>query len=148
MSILQKIITRTCTASVALGLIIGGLSNPVYAGWGIKDLDPFNKNSGIRQTGREIDQQRLDATGHQFYLHNQCPENLSVTLEYIPRNSSKWKTSYYSFKPGEHAYLIPTRNRIVYVSAKSTDTYSNKKWSRKEINMGNNIKYTHRLTCR
>lgn len=29
-------------------------------GWGIKDLDPFNKNSGINKTGRQIDQHRLD----------------------------------------------------------------------------------------
>jgi len=74
----------------------------------------------IRQTGRELDQQRLDATAYQFNLHNACPSHVNVKVEYIPRNSSKWKTSNYSFKPGQRGYLFPTRNSILYLSARSS----------------------------
>ena len=124
------------------------LTNTTFAGWGIKDLDPFNKNSGIRRSAREFDQQRLDAVAYNFYLHNKCPEYLDVTFKYIPRGSSSWKTNQYSFKPGEHARLDASRNRYVYVSARSTSSYSNKRWKKKKIDMGKTYtKYTHSLTC-
>lgn len=146
----QKMIVKTGTVGVALGAIISSMISPAYAGWGIKDLDVFNKNSGIRKTGRELDQQRLDATAYQFHLHNACPSHIRVKVEYIPRNSSKWKTSYYSMTPAERAYLFPTRNAIVYVSARSSSKYGKRRtWSRRKINMGRNfLKYTYKLTCR
>lgn len=134
-------------AGIAVATAVLVMGN-VHAGWGIKDLDPFNKNSGIRKSGREIDQQRLDAGAYNFYLHNKCAEYLDVTFEYIPRGSSKWKANNYSFAPGEHARLDATRNRNVYIAAHSTSSYSNRQWPRKMINMGPTYtKYTYSLTC-
>ncbi|AFY57004.1 hypothetical protein Riv7116_4585 [Rivularia sp. PCC 7116] len=146
----KKVILKTGALGIAFGAICSSMVSPAYAGWGIKDLDITNKNSGIRKTGREIDQRRLDAGAYQFYLNNNCPAYLNVKLEYIPRNSSKWKTRNYTFKPGERSYLVPTRNAIVYVSARSSNKSARKfTWSRKKINMGRSfLKYTYTLNCR
>lgn len=48
-------ISKGTIATVALILGVSSLAAPAMAGWGLSDLDPTNKNSGIRQTGRDID---------------------------------------------------------------------------------------------
>lgn len=87
------------------------------------------------------------ASSYSFYLHNLCSKYLDVTFEYIPNGSSRWKKENYVFQPGERAKLANTRNRNVYVSAKSRS--GDTSWNRKEVNMGVSfVEYTHRLTCR
>ncbi|KST65676.1 hypothetical protein [Mastigocoleus testarum] len=145
----KKVVIKTATTGAFLGLAFSSVLSPVYAGWGIKDLDVFNRNSGIRKTGRELDQRRLDETAYKFYLDNACPSPIKVQVKYIPRNSSKWKITNYSLKAGQHGYLFPTRNAIVYLSARSSNPYLKKRiWPRRKIHMGSNfLKYTYRLTC-
>jgi hypothetical protein len=115
---------------------------------GINRINPLNEDSQTRNELRKLDKKRLNAVAYNFYLHNKCYKTLKVTVEYIPRGSSKWKTSYYTFAPSEKARLFSSRNKYVYVSAYSKPS-KKKKWKRKMINMGSTYKkYTYSLTCK
>jgi hypothetical protein len=52
------------TRIMMLALVVTGfgIASSADAGWGIKDLDPFNKNSGVRKSGRKFDKNRLKVT--------------------------------------------------------------------------------------
>ena len=149
----MKILTKFVTILVcSLGFVSQGMS------WGLSDLDPINKNSGVRKGAKQLDptrsphykRLRTNVQKTSFYVNNKCVRPLKVAIEFIPINSSSWKTNNYNIRPGENAYLIDSTNRNFYISATSpANSYRNgMTWKRKRVDAGNNKKYTYSFTCR
>ncbi|MCW5212350.1 hypothetical protein VU04_05525 [Desulfobulbus sp. TB] len=84
-------------------------------------------------------------THNRFYVYNTCPRKLDVKIRYNVR-SNIWNTKKYTFLFNEKAYLVPTKNRYISISAKSKD--GEKTWKEKKINMGSKfVDYTYTLSC-
>src|SRR5687768_9715080 len=94
--------TRLFSTALLLGMLLGLLSAvPAQAQFGrlnlpdvhLSDLDPTNKDSIIREQGRQIDKHRLDAMSRtpragrdytELYFKNSTRETIWVALRTIP----------------------------------------------------------------
>jgi hypothetical protein len=109
------------------------------------DFDPFNRNSGINQLGRQIDQARLDAMSRtpragrdytRLHVRNDSAVTIWVAVRFMPFRYDDGRTSnlefvgsqpawitraWFKLAPGQDAYVGDTNNLIYYVYAKSDD---------------------------
>jgi len=112
---------------------------------GLKDLDPTNKNSKLRQTGRDIDRERLKVMSNaprpgrdytKVYVRNNTREKLWVAIRYVPFewNAGNESTlavyepdtdgpfdtfAWFELAPGERAHLANTANLNFYFYAEN-----------------------------
>jgi hypothetical protein len=107
-------------------------------GWGIKDVvkaaDPTNKNSGIRKTGREVDQARIKAM--EGALHG---GNFSVTL----RNPNKGEI-YYLINNQKQIALLPNSQIRVTGAGKCNIRFQSGSGGEYSYDLGSGKSYTFR----
>ncbi|MGB3641029.1 MAG: hypothetical protein WBA39_26140 [Rivularia sp. (in: cyanobacteria)] len=98
---LKKIILGTAAIGISFGSIIN-FQQPAEAGF-FKDLDPTNKNSIIRKTGRRIDPTNPNGyVGRDLHAKFKLCNNTSATVRYSlgsrraalsPKSCVKWTTT-------------------------------------------------------
>jgi len=113
-------------------------------GWGLEDLDPFNKNSGVRQMGRDFDRERLKMMSNsprpgrdytKVYARNGTRETIWVAVRYEPYEWSSGESklaeyapdkdgpfdthAWFKLAPGQRAHLANTANIHFYIYAES-----------------------------
>lgn len=103
-------------------------------GWGIKDLDPTNKNSGIRKTGREVDQARI--MGVESAIHG---GNFSVTL----CNPNKGEI-YYLINNQKQIALLPNSQIKVTGAGKCNIRFQSGSGGEYSYDLGSGKSYTFR----
>jgi hypothetical protein len=135
----------TFTAIAALLLGIGKADAQLPRFDRPSDFDPFNRNSGINQVGRDIDKARLDQMSRtpragrdytRLFIKNGTNARVSVAVRLMPfqwsdgRTStlqfyepgSQWSTqAWYILAPGESVYVGNTNNLYYYIYAESND---------------------------
>ncbi len=115
---------------------------PAAAQWGVKDLDPFNKNAGVNKSLREFDKERLNKmaggsrAGRDYtknYVKNESSSPIWVAGIDIPFDVAKGNESkitdptespfhvhaWYKLDPDETKHVSNTSNRNVYVYAQN-----------------------------
>jgi hypothetical protein len=105
----------------------------------LSDLDPFNKNSGIRQGGRDLDNARLDQMSRtpragrdytKLYFKNNTDRRIYLAVRFLPfawsdgttselsLRGSSWETrAWYNLAPGQKVHVGNTKNVYVYYYA-------------------------------
>lgn len=132
---------------------------PAQAGW--SDLDPFNRNGGLRRGLRNADptnpnsaagQTLRNPTFRSFNIHvkNNSNQPIEVNIRwYVQPDGSEsciqqvgvdcdddaWKTAYWVLQPGEKAFVVDDADsRYAYFSARSLD--GTIVWESKQVDMG------------
>lgn len=142
---------KSLKAIVLTGIFLFSFTLITVESHAINWRDPIKNtpiDPGTWSKGRDAVRDGVNNTVNQYFrftLANRCSKSLDVTVEYVHK-SGNWKTNYYSFRPREKAYLVRSKNRYIYVSAKSKN--GSHTWKRKKIDMGKNFNnFTYALTC-
>lgn len=120
-------------------------------GWGLSDLDPTNRNSGIRQAGRNFDRERLKMMSRsprpgrdytKVHVRNGTSDTIWVAVRYVPfdfpSNDSTLAVyepdqdgpfdthAWFKLSSGERKHLANTANVHFYVYAENA---RGRRWS-------------------